>query len=173
MVFPASATVKVIESELALQPSYCSMGSGEPYQKHTLTSSTAGNLRPWVGAQVIGTVDIGLVKVACSKAGVSFHENIQIYFYSGGNSEFCYGSIRCGFCWRACKGWSAVDKLAFDCSSNFKVSCVRQALLQHQRSRGVCGDCTFRTGDYLGLMLPTRAARLRRVVGHVSCSSSS
>lgn len=113
MVFPASATVKVVESELALQPSYCSMGSGQPYQKHTPTSSTAGNLRPWVGAQVIGTVDIGLVKVACSKAGVSFHENIQIYFYSGGNSEFCYGSIRWGFCWRACKGWSAVDKLAF------------------------------------------------------------
>ncbi|KAK9863685.1 hypothetical protein WJX84_005964 [Apatococcus fuscideae] len=66
----------------------------DPWYGVPCVCDSEGNLRPWVGAQVIGTVDIGLVKVACSKAGVSFHENIQIYFYSGGNSEFCYGSIR-------------------------------------------------------------------------------
>ncbi|KAK9847604.1 hypothetical protein WJX84_005650 [Apatococcus fuscideae] len=55
---------------------------------------SAGNLRAWAGAQIIGTVDISLIRQACSKAGVTFYENIPVYFYSGGNSDFCYGSIR-------------------------------------------------------------------------------
>ncbi|KAK9862779.1 hypothetical protein WJX84_007410 [Apatococcus fuscideae] len=67
---------------------------GNPYYGVPCVCDGEGHLRPWVGAEIIATVDIVLVKEACAKAGIAFYENIQIYFYSGGQNNFCYGSIR-------------------------------------------------------------------------------